>query len=334
MTNSTHALPSTTEGHSSTSSDVWGSGPVGSQPLHNSAADAAAARQARLDMVEEARVRGEIQAKRPQLPNMDRNIFDLVPEEHRGSLAAARAYLDSMMGKADGGNPRNMDSSNVGALPLDANILSDVRSPYGAPRNPSNATDEDVVIYRGVRISVGEAISQNLLQRDRNGFLSVPDGAARDAAENAKQQQANAEAAAELQAKQATGDEPDAQTIQVVEMINSVVPPQVTQAFLQDAVNNDGTLSTANLHQVAKSTGLSVAAVMTLAEGAHMGFTRQATALALNAGIAEHEVSDAWGWAQQIDPIEHATAVRAFLGGDTSRLRRLLAQYKGRNNGQ
>ncbi|MGD9883394.1 MAG: hypothetical protein AB7U95_25110 [Reyranella sp.] len=336
MSTSTPTLPSTNPNNANTTEGDFWSGPVrtSAQPLHASQQDADADRQARLDMVECARIQGEAQAKRPQLPNMDRNIFDMVPGEYRGSIAQARAYLDAMVGRADGGNrPRHLDSRDVGALPIDGAILSDARSPVGFPRAISELTPDCTVNYMGTRMSVEEAVRQGLLEVDANGRYSVPNAEARQAQQREQEQQQNAQAAAELQAKQATGDEPDSDAIAAIDRVNQVVPANVTQAFIKDVIDN-GSISLANVHAVARQYNIPTAHAEAMTKNAWDGLTRQARTVALNAGIPEGEVQDAWNHMHASDPVEAAMSMRAFINGDTSGLRRALAAYKARNNGR
>jgi len=228
-----------------------------------------------------------------------------------------------------------MDSSNVGALPIDRSILANIRSRYGAPRSTSNASDSDLVEYLGVRMEIGEAINQGLLERDGNGRLSIPDANARDAAEAAKQQQADAEASAELRAAQDRGDEADSQTLEAVRMVNETVPAKATQVMLDDYLNNQGTVSLENLHQIARSVGMSTQSAETMFEALHRGYSKQALAIARNAGLSEAEANDAWAWSMGVDQTEHLTAVRSMvMAGDTKGLRRIIGAWKGRNNGR
>lgn len=242
------------------------------------------------------------------------------------SDAEGEAYLQAMIDKADGaGNPRNLDSTQVGALPIDPGILNDARSYGGRPLQPSELTDDATVAYMGTRLSVAQAVQQGLLEKTPWGEYRVPSGAAREAQQREQQQQQAQQQAAQVEALRATGDEPDMETQGAVDLVTRHVPAQAVDALVRDFVNN-ASLSSANLDRAAQAVGWTSDQAHGVAHKVVEGLKRQAHAATVHAGVSPADVEACWQWAQQSDPTAHAHASLALINASDARGLKALAK--------
>lgn len=275
------------------------------------------------------RQQGQDQQRRANLPSPVAPPVDLaqmVPPEHRSN---PQAYLDSMAERG-GADPRgHLDSSQIkGALPIDSNILSDIRSPGGFVRNAAaGITPDCTVSYGGTRITVEQAVNQGLIEPDGRGGYQVPNAAERAAKE---QQDANAQKAqqeVELRMLRDQGDAPDAETSTLIDQVVSVVPQHSITALVQDIVQN-GSISLDSVRQVADSIGMPAAHAEAMVEKTFSGLKRQADQAARAIGVAAEEVDAMWAFAQQRYATEHGKAVLSLaLSSDSRGLKELARLY-------
>jgi hypothetical protein len=291
-------------------------------------------RQERLDMVERARVIGEAQQRTRNAPPVvqpKRDLASMVPPEHR---ANPQAYLNKMIERGGGHqNSRSMDSSKIGAPPVDASILDNCLSPGGFTCSPADLKPGSKVVYKGYEMEVEQAVREGLLVRNaQTGGYALPDKSAQDAREAVAKQAAewdNQQAAGEIEAKRAIGEEADAELQSALDLVSKHVPAQAADALVQDFISN-GSMSEANVVKLAESLGWTGDKGLAVASEVHNGMLRQATTAVASVGVPVGEAQNLWNWMASNYPQEHQNAIRSMaIANDVKGLKALAKKYIG-----
>jgi hypothetical protein len=307
-------------------------------------AQANAERAERLNMVEHAR---QVDAARKRTESMpdplppQRSLEDMVPPG-----VDANEYISRMLAKSEGAGPSYREVAAMlnnpagrgapleaprgpSGVTVDANILSTATTRGGAPVAVSQLKGEHIVRYGNMEMTVAEAVGAGLVDQDGNGRYFVPGSNTVDAAQEVEAQKAEAQREAELPAKRAAGEAPDAGTQATLEFINGYIPPQAADALAFDYVKH-GDISLTNIDRVAQSIGLSSEQARNVVSNTVTGLQSQADKLATTLGVPSSEVSGMWNWCSQNYPSEHrnaALALYATKGTETGGLKRLVQRY-------
>lgn len=246
-----------------------------------------------------------------------------------------RAYIAAMAGKADGNFvPEHRDGFKA-TLPLGAPTSLSIKTPWGASRPPGDAKPGDLLTIhisgQPVDLEIEQAVREGLVRRSAGGgYQPLPEEELRALQAEAlrdMQKQKPIEGGA-LDAKRATGDEPDADTSALIGAINARVPAPAIDALANDMLTN-GSLSMENVVRVGQASGLSAEQAMTYASRAVEGFQRQANAAAISVGVAAEELGDVHAWASQQMPLEYNNAQRALaFASDARGMKDIARKYR------
>ena len=239
----------------------------------------------------------------------------------------AAAYVRRMTERgAQDFTSASLDSSKITAtIPPPSTI--NIRSAYGSPRVPAAAGPGDVLEItlgnRKVTVEVEEAVRQGLLRHHRDGgYQAVSDT---DAQQTKQPEEKKGDPM--LEAKRATGDEPDAETNSAIEDIVRSVPAPAIEALARDAIDNGG-MSLKSVLDVAERSGLSHDQATSLTTTAVQGLYRQACAAVASQGVPANEAAEAFGWMQEHLPLEHKNASMALImASEPSGLKELAGKY-------
>ncbi|WP_289298270.1 hypothetical protein [uncultured Reyranella sp.] len=247
-----------------------------------------------------------------------------------------QAYINAMVAKAEAveGSPV-LDSSRVSAS------FTPPRAPtfqtkQGMPRVGATATADDLVLIdiggHMTGVEIPQALTMGLIRQSPGGGYEglAPAGDRMIRAEDVENaiRETKARIAGELEAKRASGDEPDGDTQSAINFVGSIMPGNVQEAFVNDYVEN-GTLSLAQLSRAAESAGIPPERALATAETVVAGLKRQAVAAVATQGIAPEDAEAAFQWMQDNYPSEHKFAAMALIkGSETTGLKALANKYR------
>jgi hypothetical protein len=300
-------------------------------PAPTSQAEADQQRADRVNMVEEARRVGEAQRTTRAAPSIKSGAVDyaaLAPPGHPDP----RAYVQEMAQRGGhNGNAPVLDTAKMtGALPVDNSILNECRSPMGFVCPASDLKADGTVSYKGLRMTAAQAVKEGLLEDNGRGGFQLPSGESVKAREDAAKQadeQAKAQAAGDVEAKRATGEECDAETQGAIDLVAKHVPGQAADALVSDYVSN-GSLSEANVVKIAESLGWSGDQGRAVVTKVVAGLQRQAATAATSVGVPAHEIDGLWAWASQNYPIEQKNSATALVhANDVRGIKDLARKY-------
>lgn len=241
------------------------------------------------------------------------------------------AYIRAMAAKADASRDAPvLDSSRVSAtIPPPKTPVFQTKA--GMPRVGATATTDDLVMVdvgggRMTGVEIPQALAMGLIRQAPGGGFEAISGAPQHTDPTEQERKAQADAA--LEAKRATGLEPDRETQAAIDFVASVMPGNVQEALVNDYVDN-GTLSLAQLSRAAESAGIPQERAMETAEAVVAGLKRQAVAAIATQGIAPEDAESAFQWMQDNYPSEHKFAAMALIkGSETAGLKALAAKYR------
>ena len=246
------------------------------------------------------------------------------------------AYIAAMVAKSEAaqGAPV-LDSSRVtSGFSIPTGLV--FTSAQGFPRSAGAARPGDLLtvdLGGGVqtKMEVEHAVREGLIRRSAGGGyegLSANEREQTQQDTDRAEQERKAAAEAALEAKRATGLEPDRETQSAIDYIGSVVPGEVQEGFIHDVVEN-GTLSLAQLSRAAESAGVPLEQAMAKTEAVYDGLKRQAVTTIASEGIAPHDAEEAFAWMQAHYPLEHKHAALALIrGSETAGLKALAAKFR------
>ena len=269
-------------------------------------------------------------------PSMDAalarpNLADMVPP----GTSDPQKYLADMIGLAESSGWYTRDNHSEPARFPQPRALT-FYSAGGMTTAPTHVKPGDVVELdlRGdgtlTTIEVEHAVALGIVERD-------PNGGYRPIAESAKDDQRRADAqrkelerqqyAQELEAKRATGDEPDANTQAAIEEMVRIVPAPAQQVLIEEAIVGEG-ISLSNLEKLAKSVGVPMQRAMDMTENVVSGLREQAALAISQVGVPRDQAPEVWDWLYQNHRQDHINASRAFvMQANAEPLRALARKY-------
>lgn len=245
---------------------------------------------------------------------------------------ASPDYVKQMVARAEqGGSDFGNASPQPGFSPP---LAPQFQTKAGFSRAAAAATPDDILVMdhggQQITVQVSEAVKAGLIKPAAGGGFEAISTVERQMAEKVQReelQQEETQASAEIEEKRKTGDEPDLAAQANVERLNAIVPPQITNAFIDDYIRT-GSISLKQVHGAARSIGIEADAAEGLSMDLYEGLRRQADLAVSTQGVPAHEADELYTWATNHHPVDARNAVRALIiASDARPLKALALKY-------